>query len=216
MLVLIARANNEGSIETAHMYRPTWAFAALIQMQMNSVLNSALAFKRYICACTRGSKTSTTRPYFYMSQCMRFPSLWYVRPAKPQMSLRIRAVWSEPLLIAWVFYDCYASDWTPFGVSKLKRRLHRLVWVYTFQNATLLEISCHGSYFVPTLASVLFQCTCIYRVSNRIICLTRSSKCFRNRYDDTDMVVDVHCSTKRFRGVVITWAPTLIKKRFCI
>ena len=27
------------------------------------------------------------------------------------------------------------------GVSKLKRRLHRLVWVYTFQNATLLEIT---------------------------------------------------------------------------
>ena len=41
-----------------------------------------------------------------MSQCMRFPTIWYVRPAKPQISLRIRAVWSEPLLVAWVFYDC--------------------------------------------------------------------------------------------------------------
>ena len=28
---------------------------------------------------------------------------------------------------------------------QLKRRLHRLVWVYTCQNATLLEITCHGS-----------------------------------------------------------------------
>ena len=28
----------------------------------------------------------------YMSQCMRFPTMWYVRPAKPQISLRIRAV----------------------------------------------------------------------------------------------------------------------------
>ena len=27
-----------------------------------------------------------------MSQCMRFPTMWYVRPAKPQNSLRIRAV----------------------------------------------------------------------------------------------------------------------------
>ena len=26
----------------------------------------------------------------------------YVRPSKPQISLRIRAVWSEPLLVAWV------------------------------------------------------------------------------------------------------------------
>ena len=27
-----------------------------------------------------------------ISQCMRFPTIWYVRPAKPQISLRIRAV----------------------------------------------------------------------------------------------------------------------------
>ena len=30
--------------------------------------------------------------YSYMSQCMRFPTMWYVRPAKAQTSLRIRAV----------------------------------------------------------------------------------------------------------------------------
>ena len=34
---------------------------------------------------------------------------------------------------------------TSFGVSKLKRRFHRLVRVYTCQNATLLEITCRGS-----------------------------------------------------------------------
>ena len=72
-----------------------------------------------------------------MSQCMRFPTMWYVRQAKPQISLRIRAVWSEPLLVAWVFYDCLATDWTPFGVSKLKGRLQRLVRVCTFQNVKL-------------------------------------------------------------------------------
>ena len=38
-----------------------------------------------------------------------------------------------------------ATDWTSFSVSKLKRRLHRLVWVYPCQNATLLEITCRGS-----------------------------------------------------------------------
>ena len=81
-----------------------------------------------------------------MSQCMRFPTMWYVRPAKSQISLRIRAFWSEPLLVAWICYDCWATDWTAFGVSKLKRRLHRLVWVYTCQNVKLLEIMCHGSY----------------------------------------------------------------------
>ena len=57
----------------------------------------------------------------------------------------IRAVWSEPLLDAWVFYDCSATDWTPFGVYKLTRRLQMLVRVYTCQNDKLLEISCRCS-----------------------------------------------------------------------
>ena len=30
-----------------------------------------------------------------MSRSMGFPTMWYVRPAKPQISLRVRAVWSE-------------------------------------------------------------------------------------------------------------------------
>ena len=30
---------------------------------------------------------------------MRFPTMWYVRPAKPQISLRICTVCSEPLLV---------------------------------------------------------------------------------------------------------------------
>ena len=50
--------------------------------------------------------------YWQMSQCMRFPSMWYVRPAKAQTSLRICAVWSEPLLVAWIFYNYWATDWT--------------------------------------------------------------------------------------------------------
>ena len=81
----------------------------------------------------------------YMSRIMGFPTMWYVRPAKAQSSLRIRAVWSEALLVPWMVYECQATDCTSFGVSKLKRRLHRLVWVYTRQNDTLLEISWHSS-----------------------------------------------------------------------
>ena len=38
-----------------------------------------------------------------------------------------------------------------FGVSKLKRRLQRLVWVYTCQNVKLLEISCRGSNLMSVL-----------------------------------------------------------------
>ena len=49
-----------------------------------------------------------------LSRDMRFPTTWYVRPAKAQTSLRIRAVWSEPLLVAWIFYEDKATDWTAF------------------------------------------------------------------------------------------------------
>ena len=32
------------------------------------------------------------KPLKQLSRDMRFPTMWYVRPAKPQTSLRIRAV----------------------------------------------------------------------------------------------------------------------------
>ena len=35
----------------------------------------------------------------YLSHGMIFPTMWNVRPAKPQISLCIRAVGSEPLLV---------------------------------------------------------------------------------------------------------------------
>ena len=93
----------------------------------------------------------------HMSQCMRFPTMWLVRPVKPQISLRIRAVWSEPLLVAWVFYDCYSTDWTPFGVSKLKRRLQRLTRVYTCHNVKLLDNSCSDSYMLHFVC-IIYVC----------------------------------------------------------
>ena len=37
---------------------------------------------------------------------MKFPTMWYLRPAKPQISLRISAAWSELLLVTCIFFDC--------------------------------------------------------------------------------------------------------------
>ena len=93
----------------------------------------------------------------YLSHAMRFPTMWYVRSAKSQTSLRICAVWSELLLWAWIFYDCKATYQTAFPVSKLKKRLHRLLWVSTCQNSTLFEIACHA----------LFS-----NVSSNMVCVT--------------------------------------------
>ena len=60
---------------------------------------------------------------------IRIPTIWYVRPAKALIRDFARA---------WLFYDCKATDQTPFGVSKPKRRLHRLLWVYTYQVSRLI------------------------------------------------------------------------------
>ena len=52
---------------------------------------------------------------------------------------------------------------TPFGVSKLKRRLQRLVRVCTCQNATLLEILCTGSYhFTCSLYIYMYKKHCSF------------------------------------------------------
>ena len=73
-------------------------------------------------------------------------NLWFFRgvrrtPCPPSGSaLGLRSACAN----AWIFYECWATDWTSFRVSKLTRRLHRLVWVYTCLNATMLEITCHG------------------------------------------------------------------------
>ena len=89
-----------------------------------------------------------------LSQCMRCPTMWYVRQAKPQISLRKRAVWSEPLLVAWAFYDCKATDWTPFWVSKLNRRLQM------------------GSYFkLSRLDWALPGCRLQWQISPREVCI---------------------------------------------
>ena len=111
-----------------------------------------------------------------MSRDMRFPTMWYVWPAKAQTSLRIRAVWSEPLLVAWIFYDCLATDWTSFGVSKLNRRLHRLVWVYSCQNPTLLEITCCGSYRYCTALDYVI-------ITSSPLSVLWSAHCFSTKFD---------------------------------
>ena len=83
------------------------------------------------------SYTIVERFDVHVSHDMRLPTMWNVRPAKAQISLRIRAVWSEHLHVSWTFYDSPASyrllTKHQFAFPKLKRRLHGLVWVYPCQ-----------------------------------------------------------------------------------
>ena len=68
----------------------------IFSLEKNSISYRAIVFMHVL----------QNRLYSYVSQCMKFPIMWYVQPAKPQISLPIRAVWSEPLLVAWIFYEC--------------------------------------------------------------------------------------------------------------
>ena len=120
----------------------------LIFLFLNQILCCGFSLRWFFWAPKTNIKTDRKENIYNLSQCMRFPAMWYLRPAKPQISLLRRAVWSEPLLVTWVFYDCQATNWTPFGVSKLKRWLQRLVWVYTCQKVKLLELSCRGSIYI--------------------------------------------------------------------
>ena len=68
-----------------------------------------------------------------------------VRPAKTQISLGIRPVWSESLLCTWwvaknpSFLHADSKD------SDRTGRMPRLIWVFAGRTATLLVLSCRGS-----------------------------------------------------------------------
>ena len=80
-----------------------------------------------------------------------------VRPAKTQISLGIRPVWSESSLCAqWVakvpmFLHADSEDSDQIG------RMPRLIWVFAGRTLTLLILSCRGSNthnpIVPTKVS---------------------------------------------------------------
>ena len=57
-----------------------------------------------------------------LSRDMRFPTMWYVRPAMPQISLRIPIVWSEPAQVTCATYlQFYAHKICLSGSMKLTK-----------------------------------------------------------------------------------------------
>ena len=92
-----------------------------------------------------------------MSPDILFPSMWYVRPAKgsdqpAHMRSLIRAFAS-----CLNFYHSLATDQTSFGVSKLKKRLHRVLgslhvkmthlWISHVEALILLSFPCNYTLF---------------------------------------------------------------------
>ena len=75
-----------------------------------------------------------------------------VRPAKTQISLGIRPVWSESSLSAWRKFGSLATHWAHSEDSDQTGRMPRLIWVFAGRTLTLLVLSWGGSYsymFLP-------------------------------------------------------------------
>ena len=68
-----------------------------------------------------------------------------VRPAKTQISLGIRPVWSAPSLSAWRKIGSLAIYWAHSEDSDQTVWMPRLIWVFAGRTLTLLVLSCGGS-----------------------------------------------------------------------
>ena len=83
-----------------------------------------------------------------------------VHPAKTQISLGIRPVWSESSLCAqWVakdprFIHADSEDSDQTG------RMPRLIWVFAERTATLLVLSCRGSFGFSLSVCMIFKICC--------------------------------------------------------
>ena len=61
---------------------------------------------------------------------MTKPTKWHVRPAKTQISLGIRPVWSASSLSACRNLESWATHWAHREDSDQTRRMPRLIWVF--------------------------------------------------------------------------------------
>ena len=98
----------------------------------------------------------------HMCRDMTKPIKWPVRPAKTQISLGIRPVWSESSLSAWRNLGPLATHWAHSEDSDPTGRIPRLIWVFAGRTLILLVLSCRGSYSL-TVSFVLLTTLTLYR-----------------------------------------------------
>ena len=84
-----------------------------------------------------------------MSCLMTKPTKWHERPAKTQISLRIRPVWSESLLSAWRKLGSLATHWAHSEDSDQTGQMPRLIIVFAGCLVILLVLSWDGSNYRP-------------------------------------------------------------------
>ena len=170
---LLVWASSEGSGETARMRRLAWTFAARIgdkyQIRLTRSICSGYSLEspRYgeitkiipklssntllICStdCSSDLKALCYLQqllYCHMSRLVTKPTKWHVPPAKPQIRLGIRPVWSESSLSAWRKLGSLATHWVHSEGSNQTGQMPRLIWVFVGCRIILLVLSRGGSY----------------------------------------------------------------------
>ena len=91
----------------------------------------------------------------YLSRIVTKPTKWRVRPAKTQISLGIRPVWSESLLSAWRKLGSLATHWAHSEDSDQTGWIPRLIWVFAGR-------TCHFVGFVTMRLIYVFYYNCFY------------------------------------------------------
>ena len=77
-----------------------------------------------------------------------------VRPAKTQINLGIRPVWSESSLSTWIRLGSLATHWAHSEDSDQTGRMPRLIWVFAGRKAILLVLSWGGSYLLQCFSKL--------------------------------------------------------------
>ena len=93
----------------------------------------------------------------HLNSLMTKPTKWPVRPAKTQIRLGIRPVWSESLLFTWRKPGSWATQWAYSEDSDRTGRMPRLIWVRRAHRS--LCWFCHeAAHFVISGVSGLLFC----------------------------------------------------------
>ena len=86
-----------------------------------------------------------------------------VRPAKTQISLDIRPIWSASSLSAWRKLGSLATHWANSEDYDQTGRMPRMIWVFAGPTLILLVLACRGSF----LNISLWQCVRRFRIWTR-------------------------------------------------
>ena len=91
----------------------------------------------------------------YLSRLVTKRTKRHVRPAKTQISLGIRPVWSESSLSAWRKLGSLATHWAHSEDSDQTGRMPRLIWVFAGRTCQFV------GFITRRLISLHTHCTCI-------------------------------------------------------